>query len=167
MAVNTKPTKGMKDWLPKEADIRERAKGIIIDTYRSFGFNKIETPAVEHLNLLTGSNGGENQKLIFKIMNRGDKFDLSKATNEDDLSDSALRFDLTVPLSRFYAANAAKLPSPFKSIQIDPVWRAERPQKGRYRQFMQCDIDIIGNEIIYAEIDLLAASAEAVKKSRI
>jgi len=163
MKYNTSPTRGMKDYLPAEVEKRDKVLNIITETYRSFGFNRIETPVVEHLALLSGGEGGENEKLIFKILKRGDKLKLDSG-DQSGLSESALRYDLTVPLSRFYANNQAKLPSPFKVIQTGSVWRAERPQKGRYRQFMQCDIDIIGDDSIFAELDLISASASALVK---
>ncbi len=162
MKVNTNPVRGMKDFLPDEAELRERVRRTIIDTYTSFGYRKIETPALEHMELLGGSDGGENEKLIFKVLKRGEKLDLANAKDEKDLSEEGLRFDLTVPLTRIYANNQGNIPLPFKVIQTDWVFRAERPQKGRYRQFMQCDIDIIGEKDITAEIDLLIASSQAL-----
>lgn len=162
MKINTNPVRGMKDFLPDEAELRERVKRTIIDTYTSFGYRKIETPALEHLELLTGGDGGENEKLIFKVLKRGEKLDIASVKEEKDLSEEGLRFDLTVPLTRIYANNQGNIPLPFKVIQTDYVFRAERPQKGRYRQFMQCDIDIIGEKDISAEIDLLLASSQAL-----
>jgi histidyl-tRNA synthetase len=162
MKVNTNPVRGMKDFLPDEAELREKVRRTIIDTYTSFGYRKIETPVLEHLELLTGGDGGENEKLIFKVLKRGEKLDLSQVKDEGDLSEEGLRFDLTVPLTRIYANNQGNIPLPFKVIQTDYVFRAERPQKGRYRQFMQCDIDIIGEESYLAEIDLLMASSQAL-----
>ncbi|PID26372.1 MAG: histidine--tRNA ligase [Candidatus Cloacimonadota bacterium] len=161
MSLQVTPTKGMKDFMPSEAIIREKARKIIFDTYMSFGFSPVETPSVEHLHLLNNGEGGDNEKLIFKILKRGDK--LKNITNIDSLSDSALRYDLTVPLSRFYSNNQGNLPKPFKAIQMGHVFRAERPQKGRFRQFVQCDIDILGEDSIYAETDLLMASSTALK----
>ena len=130
--------------------------------YRRYGFRRIETPAVESLELLTGGGGGENEKLIFKVLKRGEKLDLGAATTEADLADLGLRFDLTVPLARYYAQNHAKLPDPLRAVQIGPVWRAERPQQGRYRQFTQCDIDILGVASEIAEIELILATTEAL-----
>lgn len=164
MNYNVSPTRGMKDSLPSEMERRDAATAIILDTYRSFGFNHLETPIVEHLALLSGGEGGENEKLIFKILKRGDKLENADKADPGELCESALRYDLTVPLSRFYAANQGKLPYPFKAIQIGPVFRAERPQKGRYRQFYQCDIDIIGDESALAELDLLYAGAATLKR---
>ena len=153
----------MRDILPTEAAIRDWMQGRILETYRRFGYTRIETPALENIQLLTGDDGGENAKLVFKVMKRGEKLDLGKpGLNEDDQVDLGLRFDLTVPLVRFFTSNRAQLPRAFKAIQIGPVWRAERPQKGRYRQFTQCDIDIIGLEEGLAEAELLVASAEAL-----
>ena len=155
------PVRGMKDYLPIEVEKRDGASRIILDTYIQCGFNRIETPALEHMNFLQGSQGGENEKLIYKIMKRGEKL---KLENDDieSLVSAGLRFDLTIPLARFYANNNPKLPMPFKVIQMGPVWRAERPQKGRYRQFIQCDIDIIGEESILAEIELISATSKAL-----
>jgi histidyl-tRNA synthetase len=153
----------MRDILPNEAAIRDWVQSRILETYRRFGYTRIETPALENIQLLTGEEGGENAKLVFKVMKRGEKLDLSKAgITEDELADLGLRFDLTVPLVRFFTSNRAQLPRVFKAIQIGPVWRAERPQKGRFRQFTQCDIDIIGLETGLAEAELLVASAEAL-----
>lgn len=162
MKINTNPVRGMKDFLPDEAELRERVKRAIIDTYTSFGYRKIETPALEHLELLTGGDGGENEKLIFKVLKRGEKLDITSIKEEKDLSEEGLRFDLTVPLTRIYANNQGNIPLPFKVIQTDYVFRAERPQKGRYRQFMQCDIDIIGEESYVAEIDILYTMVNAL-----
>jgi len=156
------PTKGMNDYLPSEVALREYVKNVIINSYSADGFCMIETPAVEHIENLTGKNGGENEKLNFKIMKRGEK--LANASAEDELCDSGLRYDLTVPLSRYYANNSAKLPSPFLAMQIGNVWRADRPQKGRYRQFTQCDIDILGDSTQTAEITLISSTAGVLRK---
>ncbi len=162
MAMKKKPVTGMKDILPKEMAIRDYAIGLIKETYRSFGFTSMETPAVEHIENLTSNQGGENEKLIFKILKRGEKLDaaVESLTPETagNLTDSGLRYDLTLPLSRYYANNEANLPSPFKALQMGPVWRADRPQRGRYRQFMQCDIDILGEPDILAETELVLAT---------
>jgi histidyl-tRNA synthetase len=152
----------MRDLLPAECELRDWAVGRILDTYRRFGFARIETPVLEHLALLTGGQGGENEKLIYKVLKRGEKLDLAAAKSEDDLSEEGLRFDLTVPLARYYAANQAALPQPFKAIQIGSVFRAERPQKGRFRQFTQCDIDVIGEPGEIAEVELILATTEAL-----
>ena len=156
------PTKGMNDYLPSEVALREYVKSVIVSSYAADGFCMIETPAVEHIENLTGKNGGENEKLIFKIMKRGEK--LANASSDEELCDSGLRYDLTVPLSRYYSNNAAKLPSPFLAMQIGNVWRADRPQKGRYRQFTQCDIDILGDSTQTAEITLISSTAGVLRK---
>lgn len=150
----------MRDVLPEEAALRDWAMAQILAVYRRHGFVRIETPAVESLRLLLRSEGGENEKLIFKILKRGEK--LQSAERPEDLADLALRFDLTVPLVRYYAHNHARLPQPLKAIQIGPVWRAERPQHGRYRQFTQCDIDVLGVASEVAEIELILATTEAL-----
>jgi len=153
-------TKGMRDILPREAEIREYLLNKMKTTYASFGFSQIETPCVEHIENLTSKQGGDNEKLIFKILKRGEKLQAgAESLNVDELVDSGLRYDLTVPLSRYYANNAANLSLPFKAMQIGPVWRADRPQKGRFRQFVQCDIDIFGDATNSAEIELITATS--------
>ncbi len=164
MALIKKPTTGMKDVLPQEMKIRDYVTSLVKETYSTFGFTPIETPAVEHIENLSSKQGGENEKLIFKILKRGEKLVLGADVSEDDLVDSGLRYDLTVPLSRFYANNAASLPTPFKALQIGPVWRADRPQKGRFRQFVQCDIDILGDATNLAEIELITATTTLLGK---
>lgn len=164
MALAKKPVTGMKDITPQEMQIREYVMNQIKETYKSFGFSQIETPCVEHIENLTSKQGGDNEKLIFKILKRGEKLNLEQATGENDLADSGLRYDLTLPLSRYYSNNAASLPSPFKALQIGSVWRADRPQKGRFRQFVQCDIDILGDATNLAEIELILATATALGK---
>ncbi len=158
MALNKKPIRGMKDILPSEMQIRDYVIGVIKDTYGKFGFTSIDTPSVESIANLTNKQGGDNEKLIYKILKRGEKLNLADAVREEDVVDSGLRYDLTVPLVRYYSNNAAQLPSPFKALQIGNVWRAEQPQKGRYRQFMQCDIDIFGEPSNLAEIELILAT---------
>ena len=158
MALKKKPVKGMKDMLPAEMQVRDYVTGLIKETYKSFGFSPIETPCVEHIENLCSKQGGDNEKLIFKIMKRGEKLDLQRAETEADVTDSGLRYDLTVPLSRFYSNNANDLPSPFKALQIGSVWRADQPQRGRFRQFVQCDIDILGEAGCLAEIELILAT---------
>ncbi|MBQ2156332.1 MAG: histidine--tRNA ligase [Butyrivibrio sp.] len=158
MALIKKPVTGMKDILPSEMQLRDYCIGIIKKTYAEFGFTSIETPCVESLANLNSKQGGENEKLIFKVMKRGEKLNLETAKEENDLTDSGLRYDLTVPLVRFYANHANELPAPFKALQMGNVWRADRPQKGRYRQFMQCDIDILGEPSNLAEIELILAT---------
>jgi histidyl-tRNA synthetase len=152
----------MRDILPEEAELRDATAQTILAVYRQYGFRRVETPALESIHLLTQGEGGENEKLIFKVLKRGEKLDLAGATGEADLVDLGLRFDLTVPLARYYAHNHAKLPKPLKAVQIGPVWRAERPQKGRFRQFTQCDIDILGVTSAVAEIELILATTEAL-----
>ena len=162
MLIKT-PTKGMNDYLPSEAALRQYVKNVIIDEYSKAGFSLIETPAVEHIENLTGKNGGDNEKLIFKIMKRGEE--LARAEeNGEDLCDSGLRYDLTLPLARYFAKNSAKLPQPFLAMQIGNVWRADRPQKGRFRQFTQCDIDILGDASEVAEITLISSTAGVLNR---
>lgn len=158
MALKKKPVTGMKDILPAEMEIRDYVIRLIKETYSGFGFSSIETPCVEHIENLSSKQGGENEKLIFKILKRGEKLKLESAESEADLVDGGLRYDLTVPLSRYYANHANELPSPFKALQMGNVWRADRPQRGRYRQFMQCDIDILGEPSNLAEIELILAT---------
>ncbi|MBE5832018.1 MAG: histidine--tRNA ligase [Butyrivibrio sp.] len=158
MALIKKPVTGMKDILPAEMLLRDYCISVIKKTYAEFGFTSIETPCVESLANLNSKQGGENEKLIFKVMKRGEKLNLAEAKEENDLTDSGLRYDLTVPLVRFYANHANELPAPFKALQMGNVWRADRPQKGRYRQFMQCDIDILGEASNLAEIELILAT---------
>jgi histidyl-tRNA synthetase len=164
MAKDINPPRGMRDFLPAEKAKRESVLGVIRGVYRSFGFQEVETPALENLDRLTSGQGGDNEKLAYRVMKRGAELDsaLNTPSDVDGLADLGLRFDLTVPLTRFYATNRASLPSVFKAIQMGPVWRAERPQKGRYRQFIQCDIDIIGDDSVLAEIELLTASLAAL-----
>jgi histidyl-tRNA synthetase len=154
----------MKDILPAEMQVREYVMNQIRETYGGFGFHSIETPCVEHIENLTSKQGGDNEKLIFKIMKRGEKLNLETAQAENDLVDSGLRYDLTVPLSRYYSNNAASLAAPFKSLQMGSVWRADRPQKGRFRQFVQCDIDILGDSTRLAEIELILATTTLLGK---
>jgi histidyl-tRNA synthetase len=162
--IDASPPRGMRDLLPPEVELRDAAMARILGVYRRYGFRRVETPALESLKLLMGGGGGENEKLIFKVLKRGEK--LAASSGDDgtapELADLGLRFDLTVPLARYYAGNHARLPHPLRAIQIGPVWRAERPQRGRYRQFTQCDIDILGVESEMAEIELILATAEAL-----
>ncbi|GAA3739669.1 histidine--tRNA ligase [Leifsonia bigeumensis] len=159
MATQVNPPRGMRDFLPEEKARRERVLSVIRDTYRAHGFDEIETPVVEDSSRLHAGLGGDNEKLAFGILKRGlTAEDLAAATDPLDLADLGLRFDLTVPLTRFYATHRAALPSVFRSIQLGSVWRAERPQKGRYRQFVQCDIDVIGDATGLAEAELIVAS---------
>ena len=164
MALSKKPVTGMKDILPEEMEIRDYVIGVIKETYGNFGFTSIETPCVENIANLNCKAGGENEKLIFKILKRGEKLRLEDAQGEDDLVDGGLRSDLTVPLVRYYSNHANELPSPFKALQMGTVWRADRPQRGRYRQFMQCDIDILGEAGNLAEIELILATTTTLGK---
>lgn len=164
MQLKKKPVTGMKDILPNEMEIRDYVLGVMRETYKKFGFVSIETPCVEHLENLNSKQGGENEKLIFKILKRGEKLRLAEAKEEADLVDGGLRYDLTVPLCRYYANHSAELPSPFKALQTGNVWRADRPQRGRYRQFRQCDIDILGETSNIAEIELILATSSFLGK---
>ena len=164
MALSKKPVNGMKDILPAEMEIRDYVTSVIKETYRSFGFTPIETPCMENIANLSNKQGGENEKLIFKVLKRGEKLNLETATTEDDVVDFGMRYDLTVPLTRFYSNNANNLPTPFKALQIGNVWRADRPQRGRYRQFTQCDIDILGEPSNLAEIELITATTTTLGK---
>ena len=158
--ISTAPPRGMRDILPPEVELRDAATQQISSVYRGYGFRRIETPALESLKLLAGSEGGENEKLIFKVLKRGE--DLEAAVRAGgELAEHGLRFDLTVPLARYYAENHAHLPDPLKAVQIGSVWRAERPQKGRFRQFTQCDIDVLGVASGLVEVELILATSEA------
>ncbi len=154
----------MKDILPEEMEIREYVQRVISETYAAYGFTKIETPCVESIENLTSKSGGDNEKLIFRILKRGEKLNLETAQTQEDLVDSGLRYDLTVPLVRYYSNNSSNLPAPFKALQMGNVWRADRPQRGRYRQFMQCDIDILGEADNLAEIELILATTSTLGK---
>ena len=164
MAMKKKPVTGMKDITPREMEIRDYVIRLIKETYGTFGFSSIETPCVEHIENLSSKQGGENEKLIFKILKRGEKLKIDTAQTEMDLVDGGLRYDLTVPLSRYYANNANALPQPFKALQMGNVWRADRPQRGRFRQFTQCDIDILGEPTYLAEIELVLATTTLLGK---
>ena len=164
MALKKKPVTGMKDILPAEMQIRDYVLGQIKETYRGFGYSAIETPCVEHIENLLSKQGGDNEKLIFKVLKRGEKLNLETAETENDLTDSGLRYDLTLPLARYYSNNNANLSAPFKALQVGSVWRADRPQKGRFRQFVQCDIDILGDATNQAEIELILATTTALSK---
>ncbi|MBQ0100662.1 MAG: ATP phosphoribosyltransferase regulatory subunit, partial [Lachnospiraceae bacterium] len=177
MAFIKKPVTGMRDILPGEMEIRSSLMNIIRETYRKYGFTEIETPVVEHIENLTSKQGGDNEKLIFKVLKRGDKFkkaveDLKASADASDeegtgaavLCEEGLRYDLTLPLSRYYAANAASLPQPFKALQMGSVFRADRPQKGRFRQFMQCDIDVLGDPTNLSEKELILATTDALDR---
>jgi len=158
MALSKKPVTGMRDILPAEMQLRDYVLNLITETYTSFGFSHIETPCMENIANLTSKQGGENEKLIFKVLKRGEKLKIAEAATEEEVVDFGMRYDLTVPLSRYYSNHSAELPTPFKALQMGPVWRADRPQKGRFRQFVQCDIDILGDPTNLAEIELMQAT---------
>ncbi|MBQ9796008.1 MAG: ATP phosphoribosyltransferase regulatory subunit [Clostridia bacterium] len=161
---NFSPIRGTNDYMPKEAKIREIVRQKILSSYQNNGYNLISTPILENLELLNMSDGGDNLKLMFKTVKRGDKLDLTKENlTVADIVEEGLRYDLTVPLARFYANNREKLPNPFKAIQIDYSFRAERPQRGRDRQFIQCDIDVFGDKTINAELELLKTALSSYK----
>ena len=165
--MNIKPQKGFQEYLPEAALKRDLLMNTILDTYRSCGFTRVYTPAVESAENLDKSDGGDNLNLIFKILKRGEKLEAALANtpvDEKELSDLGLRYDLTLPLSRYYANNRNSLPSPLKCIQIDKVYRAERPQRGRLREFVQCDIDILGSDSICSEIELISVTAKALNR---
>ncbi len=164
MAMIKKAVKGMRDVTPEEMRLRNYVTGVIREIYESYGFTQIETPCVEHIENLSSKQGGENEKLIFKILKRGNKLDIASAKEENDLADSGLRYDLTVPLCRYYSDHAAELPQPFKALQMGNVFRADQPQKGRFRQFMQCDIDILGEPSNLAEIELILAMSTVLTR---
>jgi histidyl-tRNA synthetase len=156
MSIPTAPPSGFRDFLPDQVALRQEAVAAITKVYKSFGFQPIATSAVEDLQVLTGKGGGENEKLIFKIMKRGEALERAHA-EKSDLADLGLRFDLTLPLARYYSKHGSLLPHPFKALQLGPVWRAERAQKGRYREFTQCDVDIIGADSWGAEVEVITA----------
>ena len=162
MRIDNSPARGNRDLLPATVAVRDHVLKSITDVYRTFGYQRIETPVIENIERLYGGQGGENEKLIFEILRRGLPPEIEAGTRIRDLVDLGLRYDLTVPLTRFYGNNQASLPSPFRSLQVGPVWRAERPQKGRYRQFYQCDIDIIGEPSVLAEAELIEATSQAL-----
>jgi histidyl-tRNA synthetase len=156
------PARGTRDLLPSTVAVRDHVLARITEVYRRYGYQRIETPALENIERLQGGQGGENQKLIYQVLRRGLEPTVADGTPLSDLVDLGLRFDLTVPLSRFYGANRATLPQPFRSFQFGPVWRAERPAKGRYRQFYQCDIDVLGEPSVLAEVELIEATSAAL-----
>ncbi len=165
MKINTSPVKGTQDFLPAEMEIRQDTINKILDTFEAHGFLHVKTPILENLQILTTGDSGENQKLMFKTIKRGEKLNLSKPNlTEADIVEEGLRYDLTVPLARLYAGNREKLTTPFKAIQIDDSFRAEKPQRGRWRQFTQCDIDIWGDDTIFAEVEILLAALDAYSK---
>lgn len=163
MKIN--PVKGTADYLPPQTLLRDYLQNVILDTYRAAGFERIMTPAIEDMENLEKSEGGDNLNLMFKILKRGEKLDAALvAGDSSQLADLGLRYDLTLPLSRFYAGNRSKLSNPFKCIQIDKSYRAERPQKGRMREFVQCDIDILGSDSPLCELELIHTTATALLK---
>ena len=164
MALSKKPVTGMRDILPEEMQVRDYVINLIKETYKGFGFSPIETPCMENIANLSNKQGGENEKLIFKVLKRGEKLKIEEAVTEDDVVDFGMRYDLTVPLSRYFSNNSGQLPVPFKALQMGNVWRADRPQKGRFRQFMQCDIDILGDATNLAEIELMTATTTLLGK---
>lgn len=164
MKFNKTPVKGMCDMLPADMRMREHVFGMIKESYAKYGFMQIETPVMEHIENLTSKQGGDNEKLIFKIMKRGADLQRAIDAGNQEFADNGLRYDLTVPLARYYANNKENLPTPFKALQIGNVWRADKPQKGRFRQFTQCDIDILGDETNLAEIELIAATSDMLSK---
>ena len=163
MSFSKKPVKGMTDFLPGDMRLRESVLADIKRTYAQYGFAQIETPCMEHIGNLTSKQGGDNEKLIFKVQKRGAALARAwESGNCDELVDNGLRYDLTVPLARFYANNKEQLPSPFRALQVGPVWRADQPAKGRFRQFVQCDIDVLGDATNLAEIELITATSDAL-----
>ena len=162
MRIDNSPARGMRDLLPADVAVRDHVLESISAVYRRFGYQRIETPALEHIDRLTSGEGGDNEKLIFEVLRRGLPPEVPPGTPLRELVDLGLRYDLTVPLTRFYGNNHASLPMPFRSLQVGPVWRADRPQRGRYRQFYQCDIDMIGEPSVLAEAELIEATTEAL-----
>ena len=158
------PVKGMCDMLPADMRLREHVLSMIKKTYATYGFMQIETPVMEHIENLTSKQGGDNEKLIFKVMKRGAELQRAIEKGDGEYADNGLRYDLTVPLARYYANNREKLPTPFKAMQLGNVWRADNPQKGRFRQFTQCDIDILGDDSSLAEIELITATASMLSQ---
>ena len=158
------PVKGMCDMLPSDMRLREHVLGMIKETYSRYGFMQIETPVMEHIENLTSKQGGDNEKLIFKVMKRGAELQRAIDKGDGEYADNGLRYDLTLPLARYYACNKEKLPSPFKALQMGNVYRADNPQKGRFRQFTQCDIDILGDDSSLAEIELICATSEMISR---
>ena len=165
MTFSKKPVKGMTDFLPEDMQLRNSVLAEIRRTYAQFGFAQIETPVMEHIGNLTSKQGGDNEKLIFKVQKRGAALARAwESGDRDALVDNGLRYDLTVPLARFYANNKEQLPNPFRALQVGPVWRADQPAKGRFRQFVQCDIDVLGDATNLAEIELICATSKALTR---
>ena len=162
MKTDNSPARGMRDLLPADTAVRDHVLASVTSVYKRYGYQRIETPALEDITRLGSGEGGDNEKLVFQVLKRGLPPQPEPGAGVKDLVDLGLRYDLTVPLTRFYGANQAKLPTPFRSLQVGPVWRAERPQKGRYRQFYQCDIDMIGEPTVLAEAELIEATTDAL-----
>jgi histidyl-tRNA synthetase len=162
MKIDNSPARGMRDLLPADVAVRDHVLESISAVYRQFGYQRIETPALENIARLSSGDGADNEKLIFEVLRRGLPPEVAAGTSVRELVDLGLRYDLTVPLTRFYGNNHAALPLPFRSLQVGPVWRADRPQRGRYRQFYQCDIDMIGEPSVLAEAELIEATSEAL-----
>ena len=162
MKIDNSPARGMRDLLPADVAVRDHVLESISAVYRRYGYQRIETPALENIARLSSGEGGDNEKLIFEVLRRGLPPEVAAGTPLRELVDLGLRYDLTVPLTRFYGNNHASLPMPFRSLQVGPVWRADRPQRGRYRQFYQCDIDMIGEPTVLAEAELIEATTEAL-----
>src|ERR1700733_16144 len=162
MRIDNSPARGMRDLLPADVAVRDHVLESISAVYRRFGYQRIETPALEDIGRLQSGEGADNEKLIYEVLRRGLPPEVAAGTPLRDLVDLGLRYDLTVPLTRFYGHNHGQLPMPFRSLQVGPVWRAERPQRGRYRQFYQCDIDMIGEPGVLAEAELIEATREAL-----
>jgi histidyl-tRNA synthetase len=162
MKIDNSPARGMRDLLPADVAVRDHVLESIFAVYRRYGYQRIETPALENIARLSSGEGGDNEKLIFEVLKRGLPAEVAAGTPVRELVDLGLRYDLTVPLTRFYGKNHAALPTPFRSLQVGPVWRADRPQRGRYRQFYQCDIDMIGEPTVLAEAELIEATTEAL-----
>ncbi len=162
MRIDNSPARGMRDLLPADVAVRDHVLSSIVAVYRRFGYQRIETPALEDISRLQSGEGADNEKLIYEVLRRGLPPVVVADTPLRELVDLGLRYDLTVPLTRFYGNHHASLPSPFRSLQVGPVWRAERPQRGRYRQFYQCDIDVIGEPSVLAEAELIEATSEAL-----
>src|SRR6202522_1732556 len=162
MKIDNSPARGMRDLLPANVAVRDHVLESISAVYRRFGYQRIETPALEDIGRLQSGEGADNEKLVYEVLRRGLPPFVAADTPLRGRVDLGLRYDLTVPLTRFYGQHHAALPTPFRSLQVGPVWRAERPQKGRYRQFYQCDIDVIGEPTVVAEAELIEATSEAL-----
>ena len=162
MKIDNSPARGMRDLLPADVAVRDHVLESIVGVYRWFGYQRIETPALENIDRLQSGQGADNEKLLYQVLRRGLPPEVAAATPLRELVDLGLRYDLSVPLTRFFGTNHAALPTPFRSLQVGPVWRAERPQRGRYRQFYQCDIDMIGEPSVLAEAELIEATTEAL-----